>query len=622
MERDSLIILAPYVTLDTGTGCVHTAPGHGREDYLSGVKYGLPVLSPVDDGGIFTVEAGPYAGLSIFTANKQINEDLAKAGFLVKEGTVEHSYPHCWRCKKPVVFRATAQWFISMEMNDLRRKALDGIRQVDWTPRWGLDRIYGMVESRPDWCLSRQRAWGVPLTVIYCQDCGEVVNDPAIAERIVNLFSKEGADAWFKYDIAELIGREAVCLKCGSKSLVKEEDILDVWFDSGVSHAAVLEERPELRSPADLYLEGSDQHRGWFQSSLLTSVGVRGVPPYKGVLTHGFVVDGQGKKMSKSIGNVIAPEEVIKKYGAEILRLWVSSEDYRDDIKISDEILKQLSDAYRKIRNTMRYMFSNLYDFDPDRHLVNSADMAELDRWALHQFEILKRKTIRAYEAFEFHTVFHSMYQFCTVAMSSFYLDILKDRLYTSAADSPERRAAQTVLYEIADGLLRLMAPVLTFTAAEAWRFVPKAAGREDEPALALFPAENEEFLNPELAIRWDRLLLVRAEITKVLELARQNKVIGHPLEAEVVVTAQGDLVDFIKQHLAELQVIAIVSALHYADQPAEGSVLSDTVPGLSVLVRPAAGEKCERCWNFRTEVGRFPDHPTICARCHQAINS
>jgi isoleucyl-tRNA synthetase len=365
MERESLIILANYITLETGTGIVHTAPGHGREDYLSGLQYNLPILSPVDSEGVFTDEAGPYAGMFIYDANKRIISDLHEKMFLVKEAALTHSYPHCWRCKKPVIFRATEQWFISMDKNNLREIALQEIKKVAWTPRWGMERIYGMVEVRPDWCLSRQRAWGVPLTVFTCEDCGEVLKDETVAEKIVSVFTAEGADAWFKHDASYFIGENRSCANCGGTSFMKENDILDVWFDSGVSYAAVLEEREELRAPADLYLEGSDQHRGWFQSSLLASVGTRGIPPYRGVLTHGFVVDGQGKKMSKSVGNVIAPEEIIKKYGAEILRLWVSSEDYRDDIKISDEILKQLSDAYRKIRNTMRFFLGNLYDFNP-----------------------------------------------------------------------------------------------------------------------------------------------------------------------------------------------------------------------------------------------------------------
>ncbi|OGQ96159.1 MAG: isoleucine--tRNA ligase [Deltaproteobacteria bacterium RIFOXYD12_FULL_57_12] len=620
LARESLIILASYVTLDTGTGCVHTAPGHGREDYQSGLQHNLPVLSPVDDGGRFTDEAGPYAGMFILDANPVINKDLAASGLLVKEAALSHSYPHCWRCKKPVIFRATEQWFISMEENGLRRKALAAIKEVAWTPKWGMERIYGMVEARPDWCLSRQRTWGVPLTVFTCKKCGEVLRDAEVVARIDALFLQEGADAWFKHEAADFLGAETRCKKCGSAEFAKETDILDVWFDSGVSFAAVLEERVDLRAPADLYLEGSDQHRGWFQSSLLAAVGTRGLPPYHGVLTHGFVVDGQGKKMSKSIGNVIAPEEVIKKYGAEILRLWVASEDYRDDIKISDEILRQLSDAYRKVRNTIRYLLGNLADFDPARHKVAYGDLEELDRWALHQFESLKRKAFKAYEQFEFHTIFHALHQFCGVTMSAFYLDVIKDRLYTAPTDSRERRGAQTVLAEILEGLLRLMAPVLSFTAAEAWEYLPAGAGRESSVFLGLFPAEVDELLDPELDARWKKLLAVRAEITKTLELARQDKIIGHPLEAEVRVAVSGELADFLADKWETLKAIAIVSELVAVEDAGPGAFRSEEFPELQVTVRAAAGEKCERCWMRSTTVGQDSDHPQICGRCATAV--
>ena len=623
LERDSLMVLADYVTLDTGTGCVHTAPGHGREDYLTGIRYNLPVLSPVESDGRFSAEAGPYAGLFILEANKLINEDLARQGSLLKEAKLSHSYPHCWRCKKPVIFRATEQWFISMEANNLREKALAAVKQVSWIPKWGMERIHGMVENRPDWCLSRQRAWGVPLTVAYCKQCGEVINDEKVMERISELFSKEGADAWFSHELADFIGPEARCGKCGGAEFVKEEDILDVWFDSGVSYAAVLEERDELAAPADLYLEGSDQHRGWFQSSLLASVGTRAIPPYKGVLTHGFVVDGQGKKMSKSIGNVIAPEEIIKKYGAEILRLWVASEDYRDDIKISDAILGQLADAYRKIRNTVRFILGNLYDFDPASDRVEDAEMDELDRWALYQFELLKARVLKAYEGFEFHPVFHGLANFCTVSMSALYLDVLKDRLYTLPAKSKERRAAQSALYEIVDGLVRLMAPVLTFMAAEAWEYLPGKGQREENVFVALFPEVKEERTRDKnLAEKWDRVLKVRSELTRALELARRDKVIGHSLEAEVMVAASGELKEFLAANWETLSAVAIVSGLELVDTlPAEGFVSAE-LPALSVLVRPARGEKCERCWLRSESVGHESDHPTLCSRCATVVQA
>jgi len=621
LSRESVIILADYVTLDAGTGCVHTAPGHGREDYLSGVRYGLPILSPVGADGRFTEEAGPYAGMPIWEANKVINADLAASGFLLKEGKVSHSYPHCWRCKKPVAFRATEQWFISMEQNDLRQRALAEIKQVAWIPKWGMERIYGMVEGRPDWCLSRQRAWGVPLTVAYCAKCGEIRNDEAVMAKIAALFEQEGADAWYSHPLADFIGPDATCAKCGSKEFVKEEDILDVWFDSGVSYAAVLEERDELAAPADLYLEGSDQHRGWFQSSLLAAVGTRGHAPYKGVLTHGFVVDGQGKKMSKSIGNVIAPEAIIKNYGAEILRLWAASEDYRDDIKLSDDILRQLADAYRKIRNTVRFMLGNLYDFNPATDRVDDAAMGELDRWALAQFELLKKRILSAYETFEFHLVYHSLSQFCTVSLSSLYLDILKDRLYVLPAASAERRAAQTVFYEITEGLLRLMAPVLSFLAAEAWEFLPADPQREVQVFVALFPEIKEARLRDEgLARKWEQLLKVRGELTKALEIARRDKVIGHSLEAVVTVAASGETGEFIAANFETMQTITIVSALQQADGLAAGAFASEEIPGLAVAVAAASGQKCERCWTRSETVGSDASRPGLCGRCASVV--
>ncbi len=622
MERDSLIITADYVTLESGTGCVHTAPGHGREDYLSGLRYGLPILSPVDGDGVFTDEAGPYAGLPIQEANGRIVADLAAAGLLVRQDSLTHSYPHCWRCKKPVIFRATAQWFISMEANDLRRRCLEAIRTVGWVPRWGSDRILGMVESRPDWCLSRQRAWGVPLTVILCRSCGAVANTPEVNQRIVELFAAEGADAWFRHPIETFTGPDLRCPACGGQEFEREEDILDVWFDSGVSYAAVLEERSELASPADLYLEGSDQHRGWFQSSLIAAVGTRGRPPYKNVLTHGFVVDGRGHKMSKSEGNVVAPAEVIKKYGADILRLWVASEDYRDDIKISDNILEQLADAYRKIRNTIRFLLGNLFDFDPAADRLAYDDLEEIDRWALARYEQVKRRVSRAYDSFDFHHVFHAVYNFCTVTLSSLYLDIQKDQLYTAPAASRQRRSAQTACYEIVEGLLCLMAPVLCFTAEEAWRHLPAAAGRPEAAALAAFPPANDRYLDEKLLADWEKLLAVRAEITRVLEMARRDKVIGHSLEARVTLaTEDDDLAGFLAPRRELLRSVAIVSQLVLADELASGTQ-GEELTTVRVLVEPAPGEKCERCWTRSESVGEDSEHPTICQRCASVVRS
>ncbi|RZW25717.1 MAG: isoleucine--tRNA ligase, partial [Desulfobulbaceae bacterium] len=533
MDRDSLMVLADYVTLEAGTGCVHTAPGHGADDYLTGLRYGLEILSPVDDEGIFTRDAGIYQGKAIPGVNGDICEDLSVAGDMLYRGSINHSYPHCWRCKEPVIYRATPQWFISMEKNGLRTKSLDNIKKVTWTPGWGMQRIYAMIEHRPDWCLSRQRAWGVPITVVSCKSCGEIIKNDVLIENINARFSAEGADAWFSHGVEDFLPAGLKCSSCGSIDFIKENDILDVWFDSGVSYAAVCEQREELRSPADLYLEGSDQHRGWFHSALLTSVGTRGTAPYEGVLTHGYVVDGQGKKMSKSVGNVVAPQEVIEKYGAEILRLWVASEDYRDDVKVSDEILAQVTDTYRKIRNTIRYFLGNLSDFNAAVNSIAYDELEPLDKWALSRFEELKSKVLDAYEKYEFHSIYHGLNYFCTMTMSAFYLDIIKDRLYVSGTESKLRRSAQTALHEIGEGLLQLMSPILCFTASEAWDGLQ---GRDNKAELdgsiffSDFPEPNQaHVLDAATEKKWADLARVRSEITKALEKARAEKIIGHP---------------------------------------------------------------------------------------------
>ena len=620
LERDSLMVLADYVTADSGTGCVHTAPGHGADDYLTGRRYGLEVLSPVGDDGRFTAEAGRYAGEQVPQVNRRIIADLAAAGSLVKEQVLNHSYPHCWRCKEPVMYRATAQWFISMDSLQLRAKALAAINEVSWTPAWGQQRIYGMVEARPDWCLSRQRSWGVPVTVLTCTACGEILKSEAVCRRIDELFQQKGADAWFLHEAADFVP-EGVACACGSRAFRKETDILDVWFDSGTSHAAVLEERPELRSPADLYLEGSDQHRGWFQSSLLTSVGTRGRAPYKGVLTHGYVVDGQGKKMSKSVGNVVAPQEVIDRYGAEVLRLWVASENYQDDVKVSDEILKHVSDAYRKMRNTLRFLLGNLSDFDPARDAVGPEALFEIDRWALARFAELTRRLTRAYERYEFHAVYHGLFNFCGTTISSLYMDILKDRLYCSAPNGPERRAAQTVMYRLLDGLLRLMAPVLCFTAAEAWEHLHGLGDKDPldrSVFFASFPEVDDIAVDAAFNERWTRLLTLRSAITRVLETARRDKLIGLSLDAEVVLQVNADWQAFLAGNLELVQELCIVSSLRL--QAAGDEALTCTgaegLDGVAIAVGPAPGVKCERCWTFATSVGADTEHPTLCARC------
>jgi isoleucyl-tRNA synthetase len=624
MERDSLLVLADYVTADSGTGCVHTAPGHGADDYLTGLRYGLDILSPVNDAGRYTAEAGRYEGQQVPQVNRQIIADMTAEGSLVKEASIRHSYPHCWRCKEPVMYRATAQWFISMENLDLRTKALDAINEVQWTPAWGQQRIYGMVEARPDWCLSRQRSWGVPVTVLTCVDCGEILKSQAVCDRIDELFMKEGADAWFKHEVADFVPDDVACV-CGCRAFKKESDILDVWFDSGVSHAAVVEQRPELRWPADLYLEGSDQHRGWFQSSLLTSVGTRGRAPYQGVLTHGYVVDGQGKKMSKSVGNVVAPQEVIDQYGAEVLRLWVASENYQDDVKVSDEILKHVSDAYRKMRNTLRFLLSNLYDFNPATDSVVSAQLQEIDRWALSKFAELSERVTRAYERYEFHAIYHGLHNFCGTTISSLYMDVLKDRLYCSAPAGPERRAAQTVIYRILDGLLRLMSPILCFTAAEAWEHLhdlPQDAPLDRSIFFTRFAPVDDIAKDSAFEERWTKLLNLRGAITRVLEGARRDKLIGLGLDAEVVLRVNGEWGAFLGNNLAQLQELCIVSSLRLAqtEEPDLVFVEAESLPGVEIAVHPAPGTKCERCWTIATTVGEDQEHPALCARCAAVV--
>jgi isoleucyl-tRNA synthetase len=619
--REALIVLGRHVTLDAGTGCVHTAPGHGREDYEVGREYGLDPYSPVDDRGCFTAEVDFFAGQFVFDANPKISARLQASGTLVKEGRFEHSYPHCWRCKEPVIYRATPQWFIPMDTTGLRRRTLEEIGRVTWIPGWGRERITGMIENRPDWCVSRQRAWGVPITVFTCESCGQLLITPEIAARVTRLFAAHGADAWFERAPAEILPEGSRCAGCGHAGFRKEEDILDVWFDSGVSHAAVLEMRPDLRWPADLYLEGSDQHRGWFHSSLLTAVGLRGRAPYRSVLTHGFVVDADGRKMSKSLGNVIAPREVIDRYGAEILRLWVSASDYQEDVRISNTILTQLSDAYRRIRNTCRFMLGNLNDYDPDRDRPAPGAMREIDRFILHRLQGLLAKIRQAYDRYEYHTIYHALHNFCTVDLSSLYLDILKDRLYTSPARSAERRSAQAALHRLLDAIARVMAPILPFTAEEVWQHMPAAADKTASIHMAQFPDPDEGLMDAALATRWERLLEVRAEVTKALEAARVQKEIGHALDAAVTISVGPELFAELAPLAGDLRSILIVSAAELVQEaPLEGAVESSEIPGLKVRVQAAAGKKCARCWVYATSIGESPEHPTICRRCRESL--
>ncbi|BCR03569.1 isoleucine--tRNA ligase [Desulfuromonas versatilis] len=618
-ERDSLIILGDHVTLEAGTGCVHTAPGHGQDDYMVGLQYGLEIYNPVDNYGRYLEDLEFFGGKKVPEVNPEVIAKLEEAGALLKQAKLSHSYPHCWRCKKPIIFRATEQWFISMDANELRQKSLKHIGEVQWIPRWGRERIYGMIENRPDWCISRQRSWGVPITVFYCEKCGESLADGKTMHHVANLFEEGGSDLWYQKSAKELLPEGTVCPKCQHDGFTQEMDILDVWFDSGVSHAAVLERRDYLKSPADLYLEGSDQHRGWFHSSLLASVGTRDTAPYKAVLTHGFVVDGNGKKMSKSMGNVIAPEEVIKKFGAEILRLWVAAQDYRDDIRISQEILQRLSDAYRRIRNTARYILGNLHGFDPLADSVPDGDLLEIDRWALSRLEGLVKRVEKSYDDYEFHILYHAVHNFCSVDMSAFYLDVLKDRLYTAPKKSLARRSAQTAMYRILDALTRLIAPVLSFTADEIWQYLP--GERQESVHLAGFPRFEASLVDPQLEERYERLLEVRSDVSKALELARNEKLIGHSLDARVLIEAPaGPVRELLEAYREELATLCIVSQAELAEGLSD-AVAGEEVAGLKVKVEKAPGEKCERCWNYLPTVGRSDAHPTVCHRCEEALS-
>jgi isoleucyl-tRNA synthetase len=617
IDRESLVIVGDHVTLESGTGCVHTAPGHGQEDFEIGMKYKLEVLNPVDEKGRFTEKAGKYQGLTYKEGNKAILHDLKETNMLLAEERITHSYPHCWRCKNPIIFRATEQWFASID--GFRKEAVEAVKEVEWIPGWGEDRIASMVQDRGDWCISRQRIWGVPIPIFYCEDCGkELITEETIA-KVVEIFKEKGSDAWFEMDAKDLLPENTKC-ECGGQKFRKEKDIMDVWFDSGSSHAGVLETRDDLSWPADMYLEGNDQYRGWFQSSLLTAVATRGKAPYRTVITHGMVVDGEGKKMSKSLGNGIDPMDVIKEYGADVLRLWVSSSDYKTDVRISKDILKQLSEVYRKIRNTARYMIGNLYDFDPNKDMVDYSEMNELDKWALLKLQHLTKEVTEAYEGYEFHILYHAIHNFCVVDMSNFYLDIIKDRLYTEKPDSKERRAAQTVMYRILNSLVKMIAPVLSFTADEIWKYMPHTLEEKvDSVLLADWPRVLEEYVDEELEKRWDNILNIRGEVSKALEIARNNKLIGHSLNAKVEIYAEGDTYKFLNEVRDYLQTVFIVSKVELYEGIKDGveyTFRSEENMDLAVVVSVASGEKCERCWVYSETVGQDTGHPTLCSRC------
>lgn len=616
-DRESLVILGEHVTLDAGTGCVHTAPGHGEEDFVIGQKYNLGVLCPVDDQGHMTSEAPGFEGVFYDKANKLITEKLEQSGHLLKLVFISHQYPHDWRTKKPVIYRATEQWFASVDK--FRQQMLDDIKRIDWTPEWGEIRLHNMIAERGDWCISRQRVWGVPIPIVYCRSCNHpLVNDDTIG-KVADLFEQEGSDAWFAREAHELLPAGTTCPQCGHGEFRKETDIMDVWFDSGSSHVAVLETRPELQWPADLYLEGSDQYRGWYNSSLITGVAVRGQAPYKGILSHGFTLDGEGRKMSKSLGNTVDPNQVCGKLGADILRLWVASVDYQSDVRISDNILTQITEVYRKIRNTLRFLLGNLSGFDPEADRVPYGSMNELDRVALIRLNRMIERALKAYENYDFHLVYQAVHHFCAVEMSAFYLDIVKDRLYASAPNDPSRKACQTVLYESLTAITKLIAPILPHTADEAWKYTPAAGSVSVQ--LELMPEADSSVYDEELERKWARFAEVRDEVLKALEVARKEKVIGNSLGASLQLYPDAATAELLGQ-MEQLDQLFIVSAVrvHGADEAAPEAAMK--LKGLAVLVEVAEGEKCERCWIVTPEVGRDEAHPTLCARCASVVRT
>lgn len=608
MNRTSLLILGNHVTLEAGTGAVHTAPGHGMEDYWIGQKYGLEAFAPVDDRGRFTEDVPQYKGITVWEANPKVIEQLEKSGHLIKSSKIKHSYPHCWRCHHPVIFRATPQWFIGMDdATQLRKRALDQIQKVEWIPAWGINRIQSMVEGRPDWCISRQRLWGVPITIFYCEKCNEPVSSQENFKHIADIIEKNGPNVWYEWAADKLIVPGTRCQKCSGTSFKKETDILDVWFDSGVSHAAVLaapKNAGKVRWPADLYLEGSDQHRGWFQTSLLTAVEARGHAPFGQVLTHGFVIDKSGEKMSKSKGNVSDPMEFAAKYGAEILRLWVVVEDYRDDVRFQMDTIDRIGETYRKVRNTFRYILGNLYDFEPSM-APKDADFCDLDQWALYRTEKFLATLKDAYESYEFHLAYHALVNFCAVDLSALYFDIIKDRLYTSAKSSPERRSSQAALHRIGLALASALAPIFSFTAEEVWNYLkqPGSVFESDFPVWS--PVEGREAA----ASRIERVLEIREPVNKALETARAAKSIGHSLEAQVRVTLPAEKLTSLRSVKEDLARLLIVSKIELI----EGSTLD-------VQVAKAAGAKCARCWVYSPDVGKNATHPELCGRCLRAV--
>lgn len=626
LERKVLGVLADYVTMDTGTGVVHTAPSHGQEDFVTGVKYGLDATSNVDGKGILRNGLPEYDGLTVWKANAPIIELLQKRGVLLHTEKIEHSYPHCWRCHNPVIFRATEQWFISMEtpMPDgkggtLRSRTLEAIKKVKWDPAWGEERISNMIATRPDWCISRQRIWGVPIAVFLCEGCGKPLNDPAINRKVVGLFAKSGADAWYTPEADTLLPAGTLCPHCSGTKFKKEMDIIDVWFESGSSHAAVLGHEPNLPWPADLYTEGGDQHRGWFHSSLLCAMGTRGEAPYRMVATSGWTLDEQGRAMSKSLGNVVDPVDIAGRLGGEIVRLWVASVDFREDVTCSEHLMQRVAENYRKIRNTFRYILGNLHGFDPEKNAVAFADLESIDQYMLRQTCALAADIRRWYDEFEFHKIYQRVNHFCVVELSAFYFDVLKDRLYTYAPNAKGRRAAQTTIWHIGNALARLLAPITSFTSDEFWRYLPGSAARGASVHVTQFPSFGD-ILGADVPLEdtkqkedWTTLHAVRDEVLKALEEARTQKLIGGGLEAKVTVSAADPVYSVLKRYEPQLRYLFIVSAATLTQEAQAGG-------GIKVEVGKADGQKCERCWNYSTHVGEDAIYPTVCERCSAVL--
>ncbi|MDO8679107.1 MAG: isoleucine--tRNA ligase [Acidobacteriota bacterium] len=614
--RDSLGVLGDYVTLEAGTGAVHTAPGHGADDYHTGVRYGLEIYAPLDPGGHFNESVELFAGLKVYDANPKIEAALKERGRLWHREDYDHSYPHCWRCHNPVIFLATAQWFIAMDAHHLRDKALKAIHDTRWIPSWGQARIEGMIANRPDWCISRQRSWGVPIPAMDCVKCGQPVLNKALVDKAASVFDVHGADAWYERPVEEFVPDGMTCAQCGGTEFERESNILDVWFDSGSSHEAVLPFRDDHHWPADIYLEGSDQHRGWFHSSLLVGIGTRGRAPFDQVLTHGFVMDDQGRKMSKSLGNTVAPQDIIKQSGAEILRLWVSMVDYREDIRVGKEVLARTVEAYRKIRNVLRVLIANLYDFDPKDDSVSRAKMLEIDRWALAKYADAAERIVKAYEDYDYPGIFQVANHLITVDLSAFYIDVTKDRMYTFGAKSEARRSGQTAMFIIVDGLARLLAPILSVTMDELWRMLP--GEREASVHMALFPRELDQWKDASLLERWSALAAIRDQVNLKIEEKRKDKTIAGNLSARVTIAADGETSKLLSDYREFLSTLFGVSDVTVKSSSPQA--LKSSADGLNVEVSKAGGTKCDRCWRYVPEVSQEPERAGLCSRCVDAL--